>query len=207
MGELLGGNARRVRQSVVRLLAHGRVRIVDPAHILNIVARSDDPSVLLTRDEDRVLSALPDEATTGLTRLAAAIHMPTTQIQDALARLCELGLVEDAATRRGKTLYRLTSAGGEHFQRRNRARRAKPALPVVKSNRVRHVLSYLSGQGEARIKDVRDALGIAPASMNALMQYLKRKRLVTKVDDEPRTPYELTDEGREALAEMIRLAA
>jgi hypothetical protein len=39
------------------------------------------------------------------------------------------------------------------------------------------------------------------------MQYLKRKRLVTKVGDELRAPYELTDEGRDALADMIRLAA
>jgi len=54
---------------------------------------------------------------------------------------------------------------------------------------------------------VRDALGIAYASINALMQYLKRKRLVKKVGDELSAPYGLTDEGREALADMIRLAA
>ena len=43
--------------------------------------------------------------------------------------------------------------------------------------------------------------------MNAQMQYLKRKRLVTKVGGELTAPYELTDEGRRALVEMSRLAA
>ena len=204
---LLGVSPQRVHQIVVRLLAYDKVRIGDRAHVLHIVARSNDPSVLLTRDEERVLSALPDDATTVVTGLAAAAHMPTAQIQETLARLCEMGLVENAGTRRGKVLYRLTSAGGEHFQRHNRARHAKPALLVVKSDRVRDVLSYLSDHSEARIIDVRDALGIAYASINALMQYLKRKRLVKKVGDELSAPYGLTDEGREALADMIRLAA
>ncbi len=204
---LLGVSLQRVHQIVVRLLAYHKVRIGDRAHVLQIVARSDDPSALLTRDEERVLSVLPDDATTVVTGLAAAAHMPNAQIQEALARLCELGLVENSGTRRGKALYRLTSAGGEHFQRRNGARRAKPALLVVKSDRVRDVLSYLSDHGEARIIDVRDALGIAHASINALMQYLKRKRLVKKVGDALNAPYELTENGREALAEMLRLAA
>lgn len=55
--------------------------------------------------------------------------------------------------------------------------------------------------------ELRDTLGIAHASMNALMQYLKRKRLVTKVGGELTAPYELTDEGRRALAEMNQLPA
>ena len=55
--------------------------------------------------------------------------------------------------------------------------------------------------------ELRDTLGIAQASVNALMQYLKRKRLVTKVGGEMTAPYQLTDEGRRALVEMNRLAA
>jgi hypothetical protein len=40
------------------------------------------------------------------------------------------------------------------------------------------------------------------------MQYLKRKHLVEKVDQEFNAPYSLTDEGRAVLAEMtLRLAA
>ncbi len=186
-----------------------RVRdaISGSAHVLHIVARSDDSSVLLSRDEARVLSALPDDATTVATGLGAVIHIPVARAQDVLLRFCELGLVQIAGTRRGKALYRLSSAGGEHFQRGIRARRAKPALLVVKSDRVRDVLSVLSAHGQERIKDLRDALGIAHPSMNALMQDLERKRRVTKVGGETSAPYELTDQGREALAEMMRPAA
>jgi len=41
-------------------------------------------------------------------------------------------------------------------------------------------------------------------SINALMQYLKRKHLVKKTGSEFDAPYSLTDEGRAALAEMTR---
>jgi hypothetical protein len=45
------------------------------------------------------------------------------------------------------------------------------------------------------------------ANRNALMQYLKRKRLVEKTGPEFDAPYSLTDEGRAALAEMTRRLA
>lgn len=204
---LLGVSPQRVHQIVVRLLAYDRVRIGDRAHILHIIARIDDPSVLLTRVEERVLSALPDDAMTVATGLAAVTGLSATRVQKELARLRELALVEIAGMRRGKALYRLSSAGGEYFQRRNRARHAKPALLTVKSDRVRDVLSYLSDHGDARIIDLRDALEIAHPSINALMQYLKRKHLVKKIGDKLSAPYELTDDGREALTEIIHLAA
>ena len=41
-------------------------------------------------------------------------------------------------------------------------------------------------------------------SINALMQYLKRKQLVKKTGEEISAPYSLTGEGRAALAEMKR---
>ncbi len=150
------------------------------------------------------MTALPDDATTVATGLAAATPLSAMRVQDVLARLREFGLVVDAGTRRGKPLFRLSSAGKEHYQRRKRARRAKPAQPVVRSDRVREVLSHLSDHGEVRIKDLRDALGIAEASMNALIQYLKRKHLVRKVAARSTAPYELTDDGRQALAELSR---
>lgn len=203
----LGISPQRVREIVVRLLAHGRIRIGDPAHVLHVVARSDDLSILLTQDEERVLSALPDDAVVVPSGVANTTHMPVAQVRDELANLCKLGLIENAGMRRGKVLYRLSSAGDDHFQRRKQARRAKPAQPVVRSDRVLDVLSYLSVRGMARIKDVRDALGIAFPSMNALMQYLKRKGLVKKVADNRNAPYALTNVGRDALAEMTRRAA
>lgn len=201
---LLGVSVQRVHQLVVRLLAQDKIRIGDSSHILHIVARANDPSVLLTRDEERVLSALPDDMKATATGLAAVTHMPVLGVEELLARLCDLGLVENTGTRRGKELYMLSSAGRQHFQRREDARRAKPALLRVKSDRVYDVLSHLSDNGQARIKDVRDALGIAPASINALMQYLKRKQLVRKIGEELGSAYELTDDGRAALAEMVQ---
>jgi hypothetical protein len=51
-------------------------------------------------------------------------------------------------------------------------------------------------------------LRVPRQSINALMQYLKRKHLVEKVGQEFNAPYSLTDEGRAALAEMtVRHAA
>jgi uncharacterized protein YjhX (UPF0386 family) len=43
--------------------------------------------------------------------------------------------------------------------------------------------------------------------LNALFQYLKRKRLIAKVGDDLHAPYSLTDDGRATLAEMTRRAA
>jgi hypothetical protein len=43
------------------------------------------------------------------------------------------------------------------------------------------VLSTILDSGALRIKDVTDVLRIPRGSMNALMQYLKRKHLVKKM--------------------------
>ena len=55
-----------------------------------------------------------------------------------------------------------------------------------------------------RIRDVTDVLRVPHQSINALIQYLKRKHLVKKTGQEFSAPYALTDEGRAALAEMTR---
>jgi hypothetical protein len=47
-------------------------------------------------------------------------------------------------------------------------------------DRIRKVLSAIFDSGELRIIDVTNMLSILRQSMNALMQYLKRKRLVKK---------------------------
>ncbi len=69
------------------------------------------------------------------------------------------------------------------------------------------VLSHLADRGEARIRDVRDALAIAHTSINALMQYLKRKGLVHKAAGDPDGGYALTPHGRATLAELRRRRA
>jgi DNA-binding MarR family transcriptional regulator len=70
------------------------------------------------------------------------------------------------------------------------------------------VLSAILDAGALRIRDVTNDLRVPRQSMNALMQYLKRKQLVEKVGQEFDAPYSLTDEGRAVLAEMtVRHAA
>ena len=204
LADCLGVTKQRVHQLVVRLHAQGRLRLGDRGSVLLVVARSDDPSVLLTRDEERILSALPDDAATSAIRLRQRARMPASRMRDGLVRLHEKGLVEQTGWDRGQALYRLSPEGRRHFQRRASARRAEPTPLKVKSDRVRDVLSYIAEQGEARIRDVRDALGVPQASMNALMQYLKRRGLVRKVSGDLSAPYELTREGNDTLAEMFR---
>ncbi len=202
--ERLGVTPQRVHQLIVRLHAQDRVRLGDRGKILHIIARSDDPSLLLTHGEERILSALPDEAATTVPRLAAGARMLSARAKNAVDHLYEKGLVEEAGSSRGRTLYRLAAEGRTHLQRRASVRRAEPAPLKVKSDRVRNVLSYLAERDETRIKEVRDALGISQSSMNALMQYLKRKGLVRKLSHELSAPYELTGEGRDILREMFR---
>jgi predicted transcriptional regulator len=51
---------------------------------------------------------------------------------------------------------------------------------------------------------LKNALEIPQPSINALMQYLKRKALVQKTSDQQAAPYSLTEKGLDALAEMAR---
>jgi Mn-dependent DtxR family transcriptional regulator len=69
------------------------------------------------------------------------------------------------------------------------------------------VLSAIRDAGALRIRDVMNILGIQRESINALMQYLKRKHLVEKTSQEFNAPYSLTNEGHAALAEMTRRQA
>jgi hypothetical protein len=73
---------------------------------------------------------------------------------------------------------------------RRRARVAKGGTDRVTGN-CSKVLSTILDSGALRIRDVTDVLRIPRVSMNALMQYLKRKHLVKKTGpefDAPGTP-------------------
>jgi Mn-dependent DtxR family transcriptional regulator len=76
-------------------------------------------------------------------------------------------------------------------------------LPV-ESDRVRAVLEAIRNARSLRIRDLKNALEIPHASINALMQYLKRKELVQKTSQEQAAPYSLTEKGLDALTEMAR---
>ena len=109
-----------------------------------------------------------------------------------LPSTCEVGRRGDGGAH--------VAGSGQYAQSAHRA--AGSRLPV-QSDRVRGVLSAISDFGALRIKEVAMSLNSPHRSINALMQYLKRKRLVAKVGEEFDAPYSLTETGRAILAEMI----
>jgi predicted transcriptional regulator len=205
--EKLGVSHQRVRQLVIKLHAQGRVTFGDPENPFWIIRRADDRTPLLSRDEEHVLSAIPREYVTNVTKIRLAARMPENKVQKILERLIASRFVDEFEGLQGNRVYRLTEAGKDHPQRDESARRAAvPRLPV-ESDRVRKVLSTILDSGALRIRDVTDVLRIPRESINALMQYLKRKHLVKKTGPGFDAPYSLTDEGRAALAEMARRLA
>jgi DNA-binding IclR family transcriptional regulator len=199
---LLGVTRQRVHQLVVALSALGLVRSADPTYPTFVIALKDDPSTLLRADQERVLSAFPETEATTLSKLALVIRMPGRKLASIAAALLEAGLIEKTGMATYGYLYRLTAAGSVHWQRSATARHAgTPPLPF-RSDRVRAVLSYLESQGPIRTRDVGVGLEIPQTSVNALMQYLKRKNVVCTQTDARHAPYELTPDGRKMLAAM-----
>jgi predicted transcriptional regulator len=182
------------------------VRLGDEERPLHIVARADDPSVLLLRDQVRVLSVVPDDFPTTSSRIRMAAEFSAKRTEAAICNLRAEGLVEVVLGHGGRGLYRLTTAGLTHPQRDPAADRAEPPLLKVRSERVLAVLSLMARVGEVRIRNLADALEIPHRSANALIQYLKRRGLVRKTGGGPKAPYALTDEGRGTLEELIRRA-
>ena len=207
IAERLEVSHQRVRQLVIKLHVQGRVTFGDLKKPFWIIRRADDRALLLSRDQERVLSVIPREYVTTFTKIKLAARMPEDKVQKILKSLIAGHLAEAFEGFQGNRVYRLTGSGKNHPQRDLSARRATfPRLPV-ESDRVRKVLSTIRDAGALRIRDVADGLRIRSKSINALMQYLKRKRLVKKTGPEFDAPYSLTDEGRAALAEMTRRLA
>ena len=204
IAEKLGITHQRVHQLAIRLHAQGRVSFGDPKNPLWIVMRASDNTPFLSRDEERVLSAIPLECATNATKIRLAAGMSEDEVHKALERLIAGRFVEACEGFQGNRLYRITAAGLKHPQRDQAARHAPaPRLPA-ESDRICKVLSAILDSGSLRIKDVADVLGMPHQSINALMQYLKRKQLVKKTGGELSAPYSLTGDGRAALAEMTR---
>ena len=196
----------RVRQLVVKLMALGRARVGDPDRVTLIVARAEDPSLLLPYAAERVLSSLhPDEATLA-SYVASDLGKTLAEVTDRLAWLTDQGLVRENGRSRRGAHWALTEAGAAHPQYRSAATKARLVPLPVKSDRVRQVLSHLADHGPARIRDLRDALHIQQTSINALIQYLKRKGLVRKTADDQMAPLELTPQGLETQQAMVRRA-
>ena len=204
----LGVTKQRADQLIVDLCAAGRIRLGDPQRRQRIVARAEDPTPLLTGQESRTFSAVPDGYATTAAKIRVAVQCGESAVARALERLLELGLIAVEVSAAGQKNYRLTEAGSVHPQFRGAGgrRAAPPALPV-RSDRVCAVLGLLADRGRGQITEIGDALGVAQPSINALFQYLKRKSLVQKHGEELRSPYALTERGREVLTEMQRRRA
>jgi Mn-dependent DtxR family transcriptional regulator len=71
---------------------------------------------------------------------------------------------------------------------------------------VRTVLERLA-EAPARTVAIGRELGIARHTMNALMQYLKRRGLARKAGGGLFAPHEITDAGRRVAAELSRRMA
>ena len=199
---LLGVTRQRVHQLVVALSALGLIRFADPTYPTFAIALKNDPSILLQPGQERVLSAFPENEATTLSKVTLVVQMTAGKVATIAESLREAGLIEKTGTATYGDLYRLTAAGSGHWQRSTTARRADiPPLPF-RSDRVRTVLSYLQSHGPKRTRNIGLALGISQTSINALMQYLKRKNTVRTQTDARHAPYELTPDGREMLAAM-----
>jgi DNA-binding IclR family transcriptional regulator len=209
-GELaasLGVTKQRAHQLIVDLRAAGRIRFGDPRHRSRIVARVEDPTPLLAGQEQRIFSAVPEGYATTSVKIVQAARCGESAAARVLGRLLELGLIAVDENGAAQKVYRLTEAGLAHPQYLRYAGRAAPPTLPVRSDRVCAVLGLLAERGQAQISDAGDVLGVAQPSINALFQYLKRKTLVRKDGEELRSPYVLTERGREVLAEMQRRRA
>ena len=207
LSKRLGITKQRVHQLAVELHSLGFVRFGDQGSRFTLIARKNDPTELLSRDEERVLSAISDEFPTSAIKIRSAARLDVVRATTALKRLLVLGLVEEVTGPSGEKLCGITTAGLTHPQHDEFGRRAAPPHLPVKSDRVLAVLTSISDFGEVRIKEIRQKLQLPYASTNALFQYLKGRSLVRKCGPEFDAPYKLTDEGCQVLAEFARRQA
>lgn len=207
LAEKMGITLQRVHQLVVKLYAIGLVKLGDLENILEVVSRNKDKTVLLSRSEARVLSAIPDAYATDFAKIKLAVVLPEKSVQRILDGLVARHFVAALDGLNDRRNYQITAAGLKHPQRHQNKRVAHPPRLPVESDRVHAVLSAMRDARSLRIRDLKVALEIPHASINALMQYLKRKALVQKTGRELAAPYSLTNKGLDTLTEMERRLA
>ena len=87
IAEKLQITRQRVRELLIKLHALGCVNFGDLQDPSWIVMRAGDKTCLLSRDEERVLSAIPREYTTDATKIRLAARLPEIKAQQILERL------------------------------------------------------------------------------------------------------------------------
>jgi DNA-binding IclR family transcriptional regulator len=209
-GELakkMGVSKQNVHHHIVKLYSLGQIRLGDPERPLLIVSRINDETPLLSYREERLLSAIPTDSATSAIKIKIATRLPEKRIQQLLSHLRAYGLIDARDGLEGEIVFGLTARGLSHPQRSVRGRRANlPSLPL-RSDRVVAVLAAILDAGALRIRDIGDSLRIPQDSIRALIQYLKRKKMVQKTDQTFYAPYSLTEKGIETLSEMTRRLA
>ena len=79
--ERLGVSHQRVRQLVIKLHAQGYVTFGDKENPFWVIRRTDDRTLLLSRDEEHVLSTIPREYVTNAVKIRLAARMPENKVQ------------------------------------------------------------------------------------------------------------------------------
>jgi predicted transcriptional regulator len=186
-----------------RLHRQGHVRLADPQDLSWWVLRADDDTPVLTREQERVISALPGAYATDAVQIKRQTGLSKDTIEAALKYLIGVGLAEAAGEFNRAALFRATPEGDNHWQKRPEINVAEPPHMPVYSDRVQGMLSAISNAGALRVRDVKTALGWNFQATNALIQYLKRKNLIEKAGDAFEAPYVLTAMGALTLIEMV----
>jgi len=180
----------------------GRVKFADPDDLSWWVLRADDETPLLTREQERVLSAIPREYATTASKIMRRTQLTVDQVEAALQDLVRSGLADPVGEFNNAALFRATAAGLQHLQNRSDIDFAEPPHLPVYSDRVRGLLSVIESASALRVRDVKNALGWSFQATNSLVQYLKRKGLIQKSEEAFDAPYILTPMGSLTLAEM-----
>ncbi len=206
---LLGLTRERVRQLLVALSAAGLIRGAGTDDPTFALARSDDPVVLLTQAQERVLSAFDEEQATTLRRLATAARRRLMVTAEIAGFLCDAGLIETAGRMASGELWRLTQAGRSHWQRSPIVPKGpQPEEPALSfhAQRMLNVMTYLAEKGEARPAEMASAFGYPPRATDGLMQFLKRQGIVRAWSKTGHEFYLLTEHGRQTQQTMTQLA-
>jgi len=106
----LGITHQGVRQLLIKLHAQGRVSFGDPENPFWIVMRAGDQTPFLSRDEERVLSAVPSEYATDVTKIRLATRISENKVRQALEHLIIGRFVETFEGLQGDRIYRITVA-------------------------------------------------------------------------------------------------
>jgi|GEM_PF-1458595 len=197
------GLSRQGAKHVLRALhRQGHVKFADPDDLSWWVMRTDDETPMLTREQERVLSALPRQYATDAVKIMRRTQLSADQVEAALQEIIRAGLADAVGEFNGAALFRATANGTEHLQNRSAINLAEPPHLPVYSDRVRGLLSAIESGRALRVRDVKNALGWSFQATNSLMQYLKRKGLIQKAEEAFEAPYILTPLGSLTLSEM-----